>query len=247
MKKIGLLVAVILLVITLSGCSAVDTVTLDESGNVKESVIVRENNLDLQYGNNSLEDSIEEALAEHLDILNFREYNTKVVVDDEESGVNITNNYKNVCDFINKTVFSQYIYNHINCVSDKEYYTIDSVGDYVILKSDENVWNVPSKMTLRIKMPFEATENNADTVNNNTYIWYFGDGTKASKSIHLKISKSLIKQAKNKYDAKQNVIHRNNTIKTIITVIVVVLIIGVIGYLIYKFLYKRYKENKIQY
>ena len=247
MKLVKLLIVVTVLTIVLTGCSAVDTVTLYESGKVKEKVSVRENNFDVQYGNNSLEDSVEEALSEYVDTLNFRDYTSKVVVSDEESGVDVTANYKNMCDFINKTVFTQYVYKRVDCVSDSNYYIIDSVGSYITRTSDEDVWNVPSKMILRIELPFKAIENNADTVNGNTYVWTFDGNTNISKSIHLKISKKSIKQAKDKYDKRKKEVKKNKIIKTfIIAIIVLSLVVGV-GYLIYKFLFKKYKENKLDY
>ena len=98
-------------------------------------------------------------------------------------------------------------------------------------------------MVLSIKLPILATENNADEVNDITYVWKYNKYSPDNKSFYLKISKSALKEYEEKYNKEQKI---KSIIKNSI-MIVSIIVIFIILYLIAKKLYKKNQENKLDY
>ena len=103
------------------------------------------------------------------------------------------------------------------------------------------------RVELNIKVPIPLEENNADNVSNNTYTWFFDENTDSNKSVYLKINKTLLEN-KNKEQKKNETKEKENKktfslVKVILTVLIVFLILGIISYS----LYKKYKNNKLEY
>ena len=105
MKNIKLIIICCILIL-LTGCTATDTITITKDGKIHENVSIMEENGKVLYGDKNLYYSVDATLQQYKAALKFKEYNTKILVKDEESGVKISNNYKNLCKFINNTVFS---------------------------------------------------------------------------------------------------------------------------------------------
>lgn len=247
MKKIKILILSIITIILLSGCTATNTISFSDDGKVNESVSIFEDNLKVLYGNYGLEDSVNLTLEEYKPALNIRKYDYEVVTRDEESGVIINNSYDDICELFNNTVFSQYIYKGFTCSEDKYYYTVESKGEFITFDNYYSTWKIPETMYLKIDFPFTLESHNADSKNNNTYTWKFDEDTSANKTVKFKISKEKINKEKQiieenikKQKTKKKVIKYSLIMITLIAIIISSVFIG-------KVLYKKYKNNQIDY
>lgn len=247
MNKIKMVLVLFVLGIILSGCTATDTVTLTDEGNVTESVSVMESNSKVLYGNKTLEESVKQALSEYASALNVRKYKTNVKVEAEKSGVIINNEFDDFCKFIDNTIFSQYLYTHINCYSADEYYTVESVGNFITLDSHYVADQVPDVMKLKLKLPFSLTENNADEVNGNTYIWTYDKNTSPDKTIRFKVSKSEVERIKKETEERKRKEETKKKVIKITSVILSILLFIVLIVAIAFRLYKKAEKNKLDY
>lgn len=96
---------------------------------------------------------------------------------------------------------------------------------------------------LSISLPIAAEENNADSVNGNTYVWKYGKSAPADKNFYLKINKSALKENEENFNETQK---RKSTLKYI-SIIGVILVIIIVLFIIGKVLYKKYQSNKLDY
>ena len=78
---------------------------------------------------------------------------------------------------------------------------------------------------------------------NNSYIWRFDQYTNVNKSFYLKIDKSALSKREKKENLKNNILSGSRVVGIII--FLVVLLIAIISFTIK--MYKKYKENKIEY
>lgn len=246
MKKIKLLL--IALMVILTGCTATDTVTLSKNGKVTESVTILEDNAKVIYGDKNLEDSVRQYLNEYINVFSIKKYSYDVLVQDEQSGANIHKEYNNLCDFINNSIFTQYLYKHINCLDNDDSYIVESTGDFITIDSyieDEII--PPEKMKLVLKLPFSLDDENADYSGKNSYTWVFDTSTKSSKKVYFKVDKNKIKKAIKEYKLEKKEEKRKKNIMkiTIISIIVISVLIG--GFFAYIIFQKKYNENKIDY
>ncbi len=247
MNKMKLIFTLFVFAIILSGCTATDTVTLTDEGKVTESVSIMENNSNILYGNKTLKESIEQTLSEYRSALNVRKYKTNIDINAEKSGVVINNEFDDFCKFINNTIFSQYLYTHVNCTSADEYYTVESVGNFITLDSHYVADQVPDIMKLKLKLPFALVENNADQVNGNTYIWVYDKDTSSDKSLKFKINKSEVDRIKQEaLEKKQREQNKKKLIKISSVIFAILIFLGLAFAIIYR-LYNKAQENKLDY
>lgn len=247
MKKLKTLILLIIITLILSGCTAIDTVTIDENGKIKEKVSVLEDNTKVLYGTKTLTESVEQALSGYKPALDFRKYKTDVKIYEQKSGVVATNEFDDFCAFINNTVFSQYVYKHINCLSSDEYYTVESVGDFITIDSHYVADPVPDVMKLKLKLTFSLTENNADKIKGNTYTWVFDKNTPTNKRIMFKIKKSDFEKAvKEMQEVKKKKEFKKKMIK-VTSIIVSLLVFAVLVGAIVLRLYGKMQQNKLDY
>lgn len=247
MKKLKILILSIVTIILLSGCTATNTISFSDDGKVKESVSIFEDNLKVLYGNYGLEDSVDITLEEYKPALNIKKYDYEIVTRDEESGVIINNSYDNICELFNNTIFTQYIYKSFNCTEDKYYYTIESNGNFITFDNYYSIWKIPETMYLKIDFPFALESHNADLQNNNTYTWKFDEDTPASKTVKFKISKEKINKEKQTIEENRKKEETKNKIKKYSLIIVTLIVIIISSVFIGKVLYKKYKNNQLDY
>ncbi len=247
MNKIRLILILFIFTIILSGCTATDTVTLNDEGKVTESVSIMESNSNVLYGNKTLKESIEQTLSEYRSALSVRKYKTNINIKAEKSGVVVTNEFDDFCKFIDNTIFSQYIYNHINCTSDNEFYTVESVGDFITLDSHYVADPIPDIMKIKLNLPFSLTENNADEINDNTYTWIYDKNTNASKTLKFKVNKSEVERIKKEAIEKKKKEEFKKKIIKITSIIFAILLFVGLAYAITIRLYNKMQENKLDY
>lgn len=238
-KKILILVLAIIL---LTGCTAKSEVKVNYNGNVSEKVTVLSNTVAFKNDKYSIKQMIEASISNYLKALEFRGYKFETVEGKKESGAYFTNNYDNICSYFQNTGFNQYVYQHISCVEDDKYIIIKNDTEYIPYCENCSNWPSLNKIKLELTLPVNALENNADSINNKTYIWNYDENT-TNKDFYLKISKQELN--KNKITVmKQN---KDKKVKNMIIVIFsIALVIGCIT-IISLILYKKYKNNRLEY
>ena len=238
-KKILILVLAIIL---LTGCTAKSEVKVNYNVNVSEKVTVLSNTVAFKNDKYSIKQMIEASISNYLKALEFRGYKFETVEGKKESGAYFTNNYDNICSYFQNTGFNQYVYQHISCVEDDKYIIIKNDTEYIPYCENCSNWPSLNKIKLELTLPVNALENNADSINNKTYIWNYDVNT-TNKDFYLKISKQELN--KNKITVmKQN---KDKKVKNMIIVVFsIALVIGCIT-IISLILYKKYKNNRLEY
>lgn len=242
MKKVKLIVAFLIIMITLTGCTSKSEVTLNSNGKVFEKVEITGINDDISYDDDIVSNSLDSCIDKYKSVLDFRKYKIEKFVDEKKYGVIVTKEYKNICSYFQDTAFNQYVFKHISCVEDDNYYIIKNDTDYIPYCEDCSDWPILDEVSLTISFPFEPLEQNADDIDGNTYKWNFGKNAK-SNSIYIKLSKSMMQEEKNKNEIKKNVF----SFAKIILMVIVGLIILIITYIFIRKLYNKYKKNKLDY
>ena len=238
-KKILILVLAIIL---LTGCTTKSEVKVSYDGKVDEKVTVLSNTVAFKNDKYSIKQMIEASISNYLKALEFRGYKFETVEGKKESGAYFTNNYNNICSYFQNTGFNQYVYQHISCVEDDKYIIIKNDTEYIPYCENCSNWPSLNKIKLELTLPVNALENNADSINNKTYIWNYDENT-TNKDFYLKISKQELN--KNKITVmKQN---KDKKVKNMIIVVFsIALVIGCIT-IISLILYKKYKNNRLEY
>lgn len=232
---------IVLILIILSGCTVKSDVVMDSTGKVSEKVsFLVETDGRSKEEINKYFDGLYEVYAPALKAIN---YSTKVVYDRNNSEILVTNEFDDICEYFRKTIFSQYIYNHISCTETEYYYEIKNESEHIDYCPDCTSWPALDDVSFSIKLPINAAENDADYVNKRTYTWEFNENTPKEKNIYLKINKSDLEENKEKVVRNEKI---KNVLEKVSYVIVIIIILALIGFGINK-LYKKYLENKIEY
>lgn len=241
MKKIRKLIVIIIILTFITGCTGNANIVVNHDGTVSESIDINEINGNIIYGNFNVDESLDLFLKKYEKALKVSKYSTNKYFNEYDSGIKLEKEYKNICDFANNTIFSQYLYKAIICKEDKLYYELYSDGN-VVQNSYEDYKEMPDDRTLFIKLPVAAEEQNADEIDGNTYVWRYDENTR-DKSFYLKISKSALEQSEAEYNAN---VSRKRTINTVLVVVGVVALLAIIGF-VGVVLYKKYQRNKLDY
>lgn len=241
MKRIGKLIIIIIIITFITGCTGNANIVVNHDGTVSESIDINEINGNIVYGDFSVNESLDLFLKKYAKALKVSKYNANKYNNEYDSGVKITKSHKNICDFANNTIFSQYLYKAIRCKEDESYYELYSDGN-VVQNSYEDYKEMPDDRTLFIKLPIAAEEQNADEVNGNTYVWKYDKDTK-DKTFYLKISKSKLNDYEDEYKANEVKKQRKSKI---IKVSITFLVLSTIFVIIIIF-HKKYNKNKLDY
>lgn len=236
------ILCLLVLIIFLTGCSVNADITIADDMKISENVsIAFDNSLAENY--HSPGQYASDFLDYYNSAISLKNYNYKIEEGSVKTSVNFDKKSKNICDNINYSLFSQYLYKNINCIEEDGYFIVKSEGNQLIsIPQSKKKFNVEN-VVLNVKLPISAIENNADDINGNIYTWNFDENTNSDKSIYLKISKKSLEENKVTYEKKEQT---SKTIKNVVSILVVlvILIIICIGA---NTLYKKYKENKLEY
>lgn len=237
MKKLFIFCIIILL----TGCSVKAEIIINADQTTDESLkITFSNNFTINYDNatqyaKSYLDYYEKSLY-----LNNYKYQINEFSDITEVVLNKKND--SMCQGINNNLFSKYLYTTIKCIENDEYYIVESVGTPKIsLPQSQKDFNVED-LELIVKLPVKAEENNADEVDETTYIWKYDENTK-DKDFYIKISKVSLEENKKLLEEQEKSSELKNKIITISTIVIILLALGSISLVFYK----KYKRNKIDY
>ena len=243
MKKIKY-IFMLLLIIMLSGCKIESNVSIESDGSVKEDVKVLTETSNISSKEDRIRSYLDTAIESYEKALSIRNYDYDLIIKENDySGVKLTNSFDDVCNYIEKTLFSQYLYKKINCIETSSYYEIKSETEHIKYCDECSAWPSLDEVKLNIKLPVDALENNADKVSDKTYTWEYDKYTSDDKSIYLKISKDSLKE-KQKEEKKGKDIKKSISILSIILAITLIIFIIIF---IFRLLYKKYKANKLEY
>lgn len=234
-------ILVLLIIIVLTGCSANASIIVDEQGKVKEEVDVLIPSELISNKKDRIESYINNAISSFKPVLDRRGYSTSIINNpDGNSGAHVYNTFDNICKYAENTIFSQYLYKNIECTEEDEYYELKSATEHIKYCSDCNDWPAIENVNLKITLPIKAEESDADEISGNTYIWRYDEDTLDSKTLYLKISKEKLKESEKKLKKQTNL--KNITIKVIVIVMIIASFL-----IIFSKLYKKYKNNNLEY
>lgn len=242
MKKIKIIVFICFMIL-LTGCSVESNVVMNEHGKVKENVIISEELSNLSTNEKRAETILKSTLNKYKVALDSREYSYDTKIENDKGVVKFTNNYNNIMDYFEGTVFSQYVYRQMKWTETDEYYEISNVSEHIAYCEDCSDWPALPVIRVNITLPVSAAEQDADEVNGTTYTWIFNKDTPASKTFYLKINKNNLKERKNVVKKKKR---QKKALSLISKILLVLMFLGILM-LIIKYLIKKYKENKIEY
>lgn len=242
MKKNIKMLIILIFVFIISGCTIRSDIVMDVDGKVTEKVSVLNSNDTFNSPSYSKEEVINFAIEEYLPALNFRNYSYETIVGSKESGARFSNEYDNICSYFQDTGFNQYVYKHVDCSEDDYFITIKNDSDYIPYCGDCSDWPSLNNITLKLTLPVNAEENNADEVDGTTYIWKYDENSK-DKDFYIKISKTDLENNRKLLEEQEKRKALKNKIITISTVIIILLALGIISLVFYK----KYKRNKIDY
>lgn len=241
-KKI---IFLLILMLFVSGCKVRCNINVSPDGSVIEKINITELKNSEYSSDFDYSKYIDEEIDYYMALIIYGNYNYKKINDNNSFGVEFNNSYDNICSYFQDTLFNQYFYRHINCEDNDDYIVI--VNDTPFLeKHDDEDYSNPidlNDIKLSISLPIKATENNADYVKDNVYTWEFDENTSSDKSIYLKINKVSLEKNKIIVEKKE----KNKVIfSKVIYIFVVIIVLGVVV-LIINALYKKYKENNLEY
>lgn len=241
MKKKLEVILIIMILFLFTGCTGKSNVIVKDDGTVIENIEINEENNRILYGNYDVNDSLDLYLKKYLTALKVSKYSFNKYSGKNISGIKIEKKYDNICDYANKTIFSQYLYKTIKCSENDIYYELYNEGA-VVQNEFDDYKEMPDVRTLYIKLPVSATEQNADEVDGNTYIWKYDENTK-DKNFYLKISKSALEESKKNYIKNQEIKKNRSKIINIGIIVGVILLIACVIFVFYK----KYKKNNFDY
>ena len=242
MKKIKIVLIIVMLFV-LSGCTVNSNVTLNYDGKVTEEILLL--NKSELFGNDAKEinTSLDDEIEYYNSVIDYREYEYEKIVEKDKSGVRVYKSYDNICSYFRDTAFNQYVYEHIKCIETEDYYEIESDTEHIPYCVDCAEWPILDDVNLILHLPIQASEHNADSVDKNVYTWHFDKETTNDKTIYIKINKNQLKENEVKQEKKNKILHSAKTIG----IIVLIVSLLIVGYLIFRKLYKKYKQNKLDY
>jgi len=239
MKKYLILIISILI---LTGCSATVNINVDDYYDTTEETIISFNNSQaVNY--DGVEDYVNTYLDFYKSAIELRNYKYSLNEGKNNSSVIFTKEKEDICAYVNNNMFSVYLYNVLRCTEDNDYYVIRSEGvNSVSQPLNKKKFNIEN-LTINVTLPIRAYENNADFIDNNMYTWKYDLNTNENKSIYLKISKKELSENKHRVETKDKIF--NGAKITLILIVILLIVVG--STFVGIKLYRRYKQNKLEY
>ena len=237
MKRVKYFIIIFVLLI-LSGCSPTVDITIKGNYNIEEHVSFEYDNV--YEDSESNHDYINAYLKYYNNLLREKNYIVKYNVKDKTTEVDIFRNSNSFCDTLNASLLTHHLYESFRCEEDSERIIIESNGRHALTKPQkEREFNFNS-LTINVKLPLKAEEDNADKVKGRVYTWEFNEHSLPDKSIKLVLNKTKMEVNKKAADFGEK--NGGN--------ILAIIFIGVfIGLLVFgiKYLYKKYQESHDEY
>lgn len=226
MKKKLILVLLLLL---LSGCTVKYNLSIDEKGIVTEKATAMENSeFFSQYEKSSVGRVVGFLIEPYAETLNSNNYTTESIILTNEGGADISKEYSNAEDYAKNTILTSQFSDKVNYSLNGSDVTLSIKGKLSGSEQDQSVIPIDSADVV-ISLPFKVSDNNADEVVNNRYIWHL----KADEEKEIKITYN-----KNRIEKKINY-----PVIILVGVVVVIIVIG--GFYVYNIKSKSEEINKI--
>ena len=172
-KKLVLLF--ISLLILCSGCTAEYTLSIREDFTVTESFTAMEDaDFYNTYQNSSVQKVIGFILEPNLEYLNSNGYQVDQVIHNSDAGVKVENTYKSLEEFKEKSKVPNQIASDWSYVDNGDTITLSIKGTLNQDEQDQDGRYVIDEAKIKIVVPFEVVNHNADSTENNSYIWNLG-------------------------------------------------------------------------
>ena len=172
-KKLVLLF--ISLLILCSGCTAEYTLSIREDFTVTESFTAMEDaDFYNTYKNSSVQKVIGFILEPNLEYLNSNGYQVDQVIHNSDAGVKVENTYKSLEEFKEKSKVPNQIASDWSYVDNGDTITLSIKGTLNQDEQDQDGRYVIDEAKIKIVVPFEVVNHNADSTENNSYIWNLG-------------------------------------------------------------------------
>lgn len=239
-KKRFLLIIIYILLLT--GCTVKSNITINNNGETTEEVYLLNKTENLTSEKYSFEKLMDMMVKPYKKVLEFKQYSYTYEKGKKISGVKVYKTYKNICSYFNSSAMTQYVYKYMSCTENDYYFEIKNATPYIPYCDECSDWPELGNVELRITLPISAEEQNADEVDETTYIWKYDKDTR-DKNFYLKINKNSLKESEEKYNKTKKVKKAGKRI--IIIVIISLVIFGI--FTIYKLLKKKYNENSFDY
>ena len=222
MKKI---ILILLMIGLCCGCQVNYQLEINKDLSVQENLkATRDSSFFEEYENSSMGRVVSLIIRPYLDTLNDNKYNVNNLITDSYGGVTINKKYKSLNEYSKNTILSSQFTDNIEYKEDGNKVYLSAKGKFSHSEQDQTKFPV-NDATISITVPFKVTENNADTVDGNTYIWEFDSKDDKEREIKLVFNKEKMSD--------------DNSLTVIIGILI--LIILVIGGLI---MFKQFKDKK---
>ncbi len=160
------------LLILCSGCTAEYTLTVHDDFKVTESFTAMEDaDFYNQYKSSSVQKVIGFILEPNLEYLNSNKYQVDQIINKKDAGVKVEKTYDSITDFKEKSEVTKQIANDWSYVDNGDTITLSIKGVLNQDEQDQDGRYVIDNLKINIVVPFEVTNHNADSSNNNTYSW----------------------------------------------------------------------------
>lgn len=239
------MIFLLILMLFVSGCNVRCNINVSPNGSVTEKIKITESKSSDYSSDFDYSKYIDEEINYYNALIKYGNYDYRKINDNSYFGIEFNSSYDNICEYFQDTLFNQYIYRHISCKEEDEFIVIANDTPFLEKQDNEDYSNPIdlNDIKLSISLPIKATENNADYVNDKVYTWEFDENTSSDKGIYLKINKNSLEENKVLAEKKE----KNKAVFTkIIYIFVAIIVLGVIV-LIINGLYKKYKENNLEY
>jgi len=222
MKKI---ILILLMIGLCCGCQVNYQLEINKDLSVQENLkATRDSSFFEEYENSSMGRVVSLIIRPYLDTLNDNKYNVNNLITDSYGGVTINKKYKSLNEYSKNTILSSQFTDNIEYKEDGNKVYLSAKGKFSHSEQDQTKFPV-NDATISITVPFKVTENNADTVDGNTYIWEFDSKDDKEREIKLVFNKEKMSD--------------DNSLTVIIGILI--LIILVTGGLI---MFKQFKDKK---
>ncbi len=230
MKKFFLFIVCLLL---LTGCSASITNSVNNDGTVLETVEISEYISNVNFEDQTSQELADDLLSVYSDTLDEEGYKYSSSVTDSEIIVTLTKEFSDICSYFNNSLFVKTSSNNLSCVNKNGNYEIEGNISYFICGDD--CMEPPSidNATLTIDLNKEPISSNANTVSKNSYTWNFDSSSDTKLELTVKNNDPIL----------NSMVKNISPTTWVIVGLVIVFIFLLIGFI----LYKKYKNNRIDY
>lgn len=188
-KKIFYIIALLLVC---CGCSTKYTIEIDENLGVKEYArAVETDEFFEQYPSSSVERVVGFLLEPNLEYLNENGFEVSDINDDEEAGVGLSNSYKSIEEYIEKSkIYEQY--GELEYTEKDGQITLRIEGMLSDNEQDQSGKYLIDTSEISIKLPHNVVEHNADSVDeeNGVYTWYINEPG-VEKELYITFDKKI--------------------------------------------------------